>query len=126
MKEVQATSAEDNGLKALEICIAGQLLCERIEEMPPNLNRKKIKNLTNQLLKELEPLTRQYNKIYLSDEEVSREVVYEYDRFIKHIARLDLMQKVELSQMHEAAMIDKKTMISTAHRVIRKGMLKLT
>lgn len=115
-------SKEELELKALESLVISQLQIECLENLPENLNRRKIKKLSNELIKELLPLTKYYDKMYMQDEETGREIVWEYDNFIKNIAQKDLMKKVALSQVFEAFEIDSETMTANAHRVIKKNM----
>lgn len=109
---------KDVGMQVLEMIITGQLLLERLEVIDQNLNRRKIKKSTKELLKELEPIAEQYNKIYLADEEVSREIVWELDKGIKLYASGTLEERVFISQALEAFRKDKKSAEKEIHKII--------
>lgn len=114
---------KDKGWSGLEFIVLAQLMAECIDLLPADLNRRKIKKLSGELIRELDPLVqKEYDKIFNVDQEVALEVIYEYHKLVQQIKDLDLMEKVNLSQLIEAASIDRDTMLGTAHRVIKKNM----
>lgn len=114
---------KDKGWSGLEFILISQLQIENLEGIEPNLNRRRIKKLSGELIRELEPLVqKEYDKVFNVDQEVALEVMYEYHKLVQQIKDLDLMEKVNLSQLIEAASIDRDTMLGTAHRVIKKNM----
>lgn len=112
----------DEIVDLLDFIICGQLLVERAESIPENLNRRKIKKLTKELIKELTPTVEQYNKIYMAEETMSREIVWELDKFCKQTATGDLYERVYLSQCQEAYRISKDKAQKHIHSIIRENV----
>lgn len=115
---------EEKEIEALEHIIISQLQLERLENLSENLNRRKVKKLSKELIKELLPITSYYDKMYMQDEETGREIVWEYDSTVKQFARKNLMHKVAIGQIIEAFEIDSEAMTANAHRIIKKNMRK--
>ncbi len=110
-------------LKALEVIVNSQLLVENLEDLKgiTMYNKQKVKQLTNQLIKELAKICESdYNSVFGIDEKLTLNIMYEYDKLIKMIAVHNIPENIELSQMSEAYRLDRKTTESTAHRIIKK------
>ena len=119
-KEVPADSSL---LKALEVIVNSQLLVENLEDLKDitMYNKQKVKQLSNQLIKELSKVCeKDYNAIFGIDEQLTLNIAYEYDKIVKRIAAKNIMQVIESSQMEEAYGYDRSTMEATAHRIIKK------
>src|SRR6478609_3662597 len=98
--------------------ITAQLLWERLNAIPDSLNRRKIKKLSNELIKELQPTVESYNKIYLADEDMNREVAWQLDQFIKMMADGDLTERIFLAQAQEAFRLDKDKAQKEIHSIL--------
>lgn len=109
--------------KAMSVIVLLQLLVEDLENLPPEIARQRVKQQSKALIKTAEPIINTwYNKMFNSDEEMTQNICWELDKLVKQISNLDLMGKVDLSQLIEATAIDRDTMLGTAHRVIKKKM----
>lgn len=106
----------------LEIIIISQIYLEKLEDLQLTMyNKQKIKNLMKQLIPNLEEVAnRDYNKIFNQNEDFTLNIMYEYDKMVKLIARRNVPQNVELSQILDSYDLDRKTMEATAHRIIKK------
>lgn len=114
---------EDLLEKSLSFILLLQLLVENLESLPPEIRRQKLKQQSKALIKTAEPIINTwYNKMFNSDEGMTQNICWELDKLVKQISNLDLMGKVDLSQLIEATAIDRDTMLGTAHRVIKKKM----
>lgn len=110
-------------LKALKIIVGSQLLVEDLEDLKEvtMYNKQKVKQLANQLIKELSKVCeKDYNAIFGLDEKLTLNIAYEYDKLITMVAQKNIPEIVELSQICEAYSLDRKTMESTSHRIIKK------
>lgn len=97
------------------------LLDESLSQLPPEIKRQKIKSLSNQLIKELEPLLdKNYSKMFYTDEETTQDISAEYLRMIKQISSLNIPDKIGLAQILDAFQYDRHTILGTAHRIIKK------
>jgi len=110
-------------LKALKIIVGSQLLVEDLEGLKEvtMYNKQKVKQLTNQLIKELcKVAEKDYNAVFGLDEKLVLNIAYEYDKLVTMVAQKNIPEIVELSQICEAYSLDRKTMESTSHRIIKK------
>lgn len=115
---------KDKELIAYEHLIICQIQIELLEQLPPNLNKQNIKRLSNQLIKELSPIVeKHYDKLYSEDEEQSRQIGYELDKFCKQLTTIDIFEKVYISQALEAYRMDKDKSRKAIHEVIMESIL---
>jgi len=120
---IKKQPSEEQLFKVLETIVNSQLLVENLEDLKDitMYNRLKVKHLTNQLIKELANIAeKDYNAIFGIDQQLTLNISYEYDKLIKMIARKNIPEKVELSQICEAYALDRQSMEANTHRILRK------
>ena len=123
MKQEVQLPPDSQLLKALKVIVGSQLLVEDLEGLKEvtMYNKQKVKQLTNQLIKELcKVAEKDYNAVFGIDEQLTLNIAYEYDKLIKMVASKNIPEMVELSQICEAYNYDRETMESCSHRIIRK------
>lgn len=92
---------------ALSTTILMQILCNELEILPPSLSRKKVKKLSNELIRELSPIIETYfNRMFFTDEEITQTITGEYEELVKLIAKKGIQSKVFMKQALHAHSID--------------------
>ena len=123
MTKEQTLPPDSQLLKALKVIVGSQLLVEDLEGLKEvtMYNKQKVKQLTNQLIKELcKVAEKDYNAVFGIDEQLTLNIAYEYDKLITMVAQKNVPEIVELSQICEAYNLDRPTLEATTHRIIRK------
>jgi len=92
---------------ALSTTIIMQILCQELELLPPTLSRKKVKKLSNELIRELSPIIETYfDRMFFTDEEITQTITGEYEDLIKLLAGKGIQSKVFIKQALQAHSID--------------------
>ena len=113
---------ENNTMALLDTTVILQMSLESLENLQQTpFNKQKVKMLTKQLIKELEPIVEvNYNKVFGIDQETTLAVISEFERGVKSISHLNIPDKIAHCQFFEAWGKDRKTTEATIHRIINK------
>ena len=102
-KREQLSKKEQQLFRATELILQLQLLIESIEDLPKDINRLKLKSLSNQLIKVAEPLVeKHYDQFYKVDEPLTASITAEYENLIKLLAQGGLDKRIYIGQCLEA------------------------
>jgi hypothetical protein len=115
---------QTDAMALLDTVITLQMTVENLDRLQATpFNKQKIKMLSKQLIKELEPVVQEnYNKMFGIDQETTLSIITEYERHIKYLAPLNIPNKIAQGQFEEAWVKDRKTVEATLHRIIKKSL----
>lgn len=104
---------------ALENVILMQILTQELELLPPTLNRRRIKNLSNQLIKEMSPVIEtHFIKMFFIDEVVTQTITGEYEELARLLTKRGIQNKVFISQALQAHELNPSKSENAIHDIL--------